>query len=229
MVELLEIVTIDGPAGSGKSTISKQLAASLQYTYLDTGAMYRAVAYCCHTALIDPEETEAVAFLLKDIEIQLQPPPEGFGDVLVLVNGKSVGELIRTSEMGMLASRVSAQAPVRKYLTGLQQQMGAAGNVVAEGRDTGTVVFPGAAWKFYLDARPEVRMERRADQLRNQGHAVNEQELLDQIVQRDKDDSERVLAPLMQAEDAVYIDSTELNVEEVLKQMVSWIKSNPVT
>ncbi len=221
MSDLLRVVTIDGPSGGGKSTVSRRLAAKLGFTYLDTGAMYRAVAYSCDQAGIDLKNETGLTDFLATLHITLTPAENVDSDVGVQVNGKEVGSLLRTPEMGMLASKVSALSPVRTYLTCLQQEIGAGGNIVAEGRDTGTVVFPQAAWKFYLDAQPEVRMRRRAAQLRDQGGEVDEQELLDQIIKRDKDDSERTIAPMKQASDALYIDSSGKSVDEVLELMQS--------
>jgi len=213
------IVTIDGPSGGGKSTVSRMLAAQLHYTYLDTGAMYRAVAYQCREKDIDLGESDQLEALLAAIRIELLPPEAGEDDVRVLVDGRNVGRILRTPEMGMLASKVSALPLVRASLTRLQQQIGASGRIVAEGRDTGTVVFPDAAWKFFLDASPQVRAHRRAEQLRSKGEVVNEQQLLTQIIQRDKDDRERPIAPLKAAPDALVIDSTGLPVEEVVRLM----------
>ena len=213
------IVTIDGPSGGGKSTVSRMLAAQLHYTYLDTGAMYRAVAYQCRENSIDLGESGQLEALLAAIRIELLPPEAGEDDVRVLVDGRNVGWDLRTPEMGMLASKVSALHLVRASLTRLQQQIGASGRIVAEGRDTGTVVFPDAAWKFFLDASPQVRAHRRAEQLLSKGEVVNEQQLLTQIIQRDKDDRERTIAPLKAAPDALIIDSTGLPVEEVVRLM----------
>lgn len=217
------IVTIDGPSGGGKSTVSRALAAKLFFTYLDTGAMYRAVAYQCHEQGIKPSESEQLARLLATLRIELLPPVPGEDDVRVLVEGREVGRHLRTPEMGMLASRFSALPMVRATLTRLQQQMGANGRIVAEGRDTGTVVFPDAAWKFFLDASPQIRAHRRAEQLRSKGETVDEQQLLAQIIQRDKDDRERPIAPLKAAADALTIDSTGLPVEEVVHLMYEHI------
>ncbi len=213
------IVTIDGPSGGGKSTVSRMLAAQLHYTYLDTGAMYRAVAYQCREKDIDLGESGQMEALLAAIRIELLPPEAGEDDVRVLVDGRNVGRDLRTPEMGMLASKISALPLVRASLTRLQQQSGASGRIVAEGRDTGTVVFPDAAWKFFLDASPEVRAYRRAEQLRSKGEMVDEQQLLAQIIQRDRDDRERTIAPLKAAPDALTIDSTGLPVEEVVRLM----------
>ena len=222
------IVTIDGPSGGGKSTVSRALASRLGFTYLDTGAMYRAVAYQCREQGVDPAETSQLAPLLTAIRIDLLPPAAGEEDVRVLVDGRGVGHHLRTPEMGMLASKVSALPLVRSTLTRLQQQIGAGGRIVAGGRDTGTVLFPEAAWKFFLDASPEIRAHRRAEQLRRKGEAVDELDLLAQIIQRDRDDRERSLAPLKAAPDALVIDSTGLQVEEVVAMMLARIQSTPI-
>ncbi len=220
----LQVVTIDGPSGGGKSTVSRRLAAKLGYTYLDTGAMYRAVAYACKQAGVDLENEAEVTACLDTLQIQLLPPARPKDDVRVLLGGKDISEAIRTPEMGMLASKVSALLPVRTKLTAMQQEMGKSGNLVAEGRDTGTVVFPDALWKFYLDAAPEERARRRAEQLRQQGQQVDDDELLAQIIRRDKDDQERTIAPLCKAEDAIVIDSSGLSVDEVVSRMLDSIR-----
>ncbi len=218
------VVTIDGPSGVGKSTVSRRVAADLGYTYLDTGAMYRAVAFGCEQAGIGTVNEIAVDALLDTLHIQLLPPLSEEDDVRVLLNGEDISSAIRTPAMGMLASKVSALSPVRKKLTAMQQEMGKSGSLVAEGRDTGTVVFPGAAWKFYLDAAPEERARRRAAQLREKGRQVDEGELLALIIRRDRDDRERTIAPLVKADDAVLIDSSHLNADGVAARMLEEIK-----
>jgi len=220
----LRVVTIDGPSGGGKSTVSRRVAAELGYTYLDTGAMYRAVAFGCEQAGVDAQNETAVAALLDTLHIQLLPPAPGGDDVCVLLNGEDISTAVRTPEMGMLASKVSALQPVRTKLTALQQEMGKTGNLIAEGRDTGTVVFPDALWKFYLDAPPEERARRRVEQLRQKGQQVDEGVLLAQIIRRDQDDRERTIAPLSKAEDAVLIDSSGLSADEVVARMLDSIK-----
>lgn len=227
MCDHKRIVAIDGPSGGGKSTVSRVLAAALGFTYLDTGAMYRAVAYACWQKGIDVENAAQLQSLLESIRIELQPPAAGDDDVRVILNGREVGRALRTPEMGMLASRVSAQPVVRRILTRLQQQIGVGGRIVAEGRDIGTVVFPEAAWKFYLDASPEVRARRRAMQLRSKGEKVDEQLLLEQIVKRDTDDRERTIAPLQKAPDAMYIDSSGIPAEEVISLMYDRVTTTP--
>ena len=219
MSDFVRVVTIDGPSGGGKSTVSRGLAAKLGFTYLDTGAMYRAVGFACKEKDIDLNNSEALSSLLKGLSLDLRPALNQERDVQVFLDGRDISEYIRTPEMGMQASRVSALPEVRRYLTRLQQRIGAGGGVVAEGRDTGTVVFPNALWKFYLDASPEIRAGRRVAQLRDRGEDVDEQDLLRQIIQRDRDDSQRAIAPLKQAEDAVFIDSSSLSAQEVIAAM----------
>ncbi len=223
MPEKLDIVTIDGPSGVGKSTVSRGLANRLGFVYLDTGAMYRAVAYGLQQAAVDLENEGEVKRFLDGMKVELLPPGRPDDDVRVVLNGEEIGGLIRTPEMGMLASRVSALPVVRKKLTALQQTMGRNGKIVAEGRDTGTVVFPQAAWKFYLDAAPEERARRRIDQLKAGGEQVDEAEILAQIIKRDRDDSERTIAPMRAADDAVRIDSSRLSAAEVIGRMLEVI------
>jgi cytidylate kinase len=223
----LNVVTIDGPSGGGKSTISRKVAAKLGYTYLDTGAMYRAVAYGCTQVGIDIEDAErhtALASLLAEFSVQLLPPLREGDEVRVLLADEDISAAIRTPAMSMAASKVSAIPAVRARLTAIQQKMGVAGNLVAEGRDTGTIVFPDAAWKFYLDAAPEERCRRRVEQLQERGEQVNERDILLQILQRDRNDRERPIAPLIMAEDAVLVDSSSLSVDEVVARMLEEIR-----
>ncbi|MDD3815033.1 MAG: (d)CMP kinase [Desulfocapsaceae bacterium] len=229
MSERREIVTIDGPSGVGKSTISRRVAAALGYTYLDTGAMYRAVALFLQQRQIDLSDEQAVSTTLAGLDLQLLPAVQEDGDVGVVVNGQDVSSAIRTTEMGMLASRVSAIPVVRKRLTEMQQAIGQAGKIVAEGRDTGTVVFPDACWKFYLEADPEERARRRMAQLRAAGQEVDAEELLAMIVKRDRDDQARTLAPLQRAEDAIVIDTTSIDIEAVCSKMLECVQNKKNT
>ena len=228
MAEKQGVVTIDGPSGAGKSTISRLLAARLEYTYLDTGAMYRAVAFKVREAGLDLEEASDRAVLpglLAEIDITLAPAASADDDALVFVNGEEVSAAIRTAEMGMAASRVSAEPVVREKLTEMQRRLGGRGGIVAEGRDTGTVVFPQAQYKFYLDANPEERARRRQLQLREKGQEVEFHILLEQITKRDNDDSARSLAPLKPAPDAVIVDTSTMGIEEVVSHMLEKIQS----
>ena len=223
--EKREIVTIDGPSGVGKSTLSRKVAAALGYTYLDTGAMYRAVGLCLQQLQIDLTDEQAVASTLAGLDLQLLPAKQEDGDVGVVVNGQDVSSAIRTPEAGMLASRVSAIPVVRKRLTEMQQVLGHKGKIVAEGRDTGTVVFPDARWKFYLEADLGERARRRVAQLRSAGQEVDAQELLAMITKRDRDDQERTLAPLQKADDALSIDTTSLDIDGVCTKMLEVVQA----
>ncbi|OGQ97557.1 MAG: cytidylate kinase [Deltaproteobacteria bacterium RIFOXYD12_FULL_57_12] len=218
------VVTIDGPSGSGKSTISRMLAARLHYTYLDTGAMYRAVGLKVRQAGIDldnPADRPRLVKLLAELDLQLALAARAGEETRVFLDGEEISAAIRTAEMGLVASRVSAEPVVRQKLTEMQRQFGLQGGVVAEGRDTGTVVFPQAAYKFYLDASPEERARRRWEQLREKGQEMDRQEILAQIEKRDRDDSSRALAPLSAAPDAIIIDSSVLSVEAVVEVMLA--------
>jgi cytidylate kinase len=220
----LKVVTIDGPSGVGKSTVSRKVAAALGWTYLDTGAMYRAVGFQCRQAGIELADAAALNALLARLDIRLLPPLHEGDDVRVFLHDEDISAAIRSPEAGMMASQVSALSAVRSTLTALQQKMGRAGEIVAEGRDTGTVVFPQAAWKFYLDAPPEERCRRRVEQLRAKGQQVDEHELLAQIIKRDRDDQARTLAPLRMADDALLIDASHLNADEVAEKMLAVIR-----
>ena len=223
MAEQKNIITIDGPSGAGKSTISKLLAARLHYTYLDTGAMYRVVGLQVERAGLDLEAEgarEDLVQLLVGLDMTLAPGEEG-KDTRAFLNGEDVSDAIRTPEMAMVASRVSAQAEVRKKLTEMQRTIGKNGAIVAEGRDMGTIVFPDAMHKFFLDASPEERAQRRQKQLAENGQKVEFQEILAQIQKRDRDDSGRSLAPLQPAEDAIIIDSSEMSIDEVVSFMLA--------
>lgn len=218
MLEKNEVITIDGPSGSGKSTISRMVASRLGFTYLDTGAMYRAVGLKIHNDQIDPNDPAALQQCLDSIRITFQPNSDD--DVLVFLNGTDVSQEIRTPEMSMIASRVSAFPLVREKLVKLQQEIGKNGGIVAEGRDMGTVVFPRARFKFFLNASAAERTRRRCDQLRQRGQLVSYEEILDQIIKRDYDDSNRAHSPLIPAEDAVIIDTSEMDPEAVINFML---------
>ena len=216
MSEKKNIITIDGPSGVGKSTVSRKVASTTSFAYLDTGAMYRAAGLYLKRCAVDLDNQEDISRILKTLKMELLPAVGEQGDVGVLVNGEDVSDLIRTPEMAMLASKVSAIPVVRVLLTDIQRELGEKGKIVAEGRDTGTVVFPDAEYKFFLDAQPEERARRRVDQLQKKGIAANMYQILEQTLERDKNDRERAIAPLKKAEDAFVIDTTEIPLEEVV-------------
>jgi cytidylate kinase len=220
-----EIITLDGPSGVGKSTISRKIAATLGYTYLDTGAMYRAVGLHLKQMGVDIGDWSAVAANLDTLTIRLLPAGNELSDAGVLLNGVDVSNQIRTPEMSMLASKVSAIPAVRVNLTKMQREIGSQGRLVAEGRDLGTVVFPDAAHKFFLDADIHERVCRRVRQLRLNGSPVDEEEILEMIQQRDLDDSTRSVAPLKKAEDALLVDTTGITIEEVCARILQKVLS----
>ena len=220
------VITIDGPAGAGKSTVGRLLADRLGYLYMDTGAMYRAVAVLARERSRENPLDEAV---LTEIcgALDLHMRSENCGMRLV-VNGRDLTEEIREPEISALASAVSAKPVVRRRLAEIQRQLGAAGGIVAEGRDMGTVVFPQAEVKFFLDARPEVRGERRYRELAAKGEQATLLEVSEQLTARDRNDQDRELAPLKPAADAILLDSTELSVEDVVERMVRLIAARGV-
>lgn len=217
------IITIDGPAGSGKSTISRAVAAKFNYAYLDTGAMYRAVGLQAVRSGVDPDDEVKMADMLDCLDLHLLP---GDGEPVVMLGSEDVSHEIRTPEMGMMASKVSAKAIVRNKLTEIQQRIGAKGSVVAEGRDMGTVVFSEARYKFYLDATPEERSRRRTEQLQAQGLEVDFAEILTQTKKRDFDDSNRAIAPLKPANDAILIDSSLMSIAQVIELITKEVQGS---
>ena len=228
----LPIVTIDGPAGVGKTTISRMIADHLGFTCLDTGAMYRAFAWMLDRMGRDAaalEEDGELLAMLRNLELELLPPLPGEENGRVRLGETVLGPELRTELISHLASEIASLPPVRVVLTDMQQRMGAAGKVVIEGRDTGTVVFPQAAWKFYLDADPKERAKRRVAQMRARGETnVNEAALLENIILRDEADRNRSIAPLKIAEDAYVIDTTPLTIKEVVGEMLVHIQINPL-
>jgi CMP/dCMP kinase len=214
------IITIDGPSGVGKSTVSRKVAAATGFAYLDTGAMYRAVGLYLKRNAIDLEKKDAIVSCLKNLVLELFPAVDEQNDVGVIINGEDITDIIRTPEMAMLASRVSAVPVVREILTELQREHGRKGKIVAEGRDIGTVVFPDAAYKFFLDATPQERARRRVEQLQNNGVVTSFQHILELTLERDRNDRTRSVAPLKQADDALLIDTTEIALESVVLRIL---------
>ena len=213
-------MTIDGPAGAGKSTVARQLATRLGYLYLDTGALYRAVAWKVRSAGVNPEDGKAVATLLPAMQVSMDQRSDG---VHVAVDGRDVTEELRTPEISALASQVSAIPAVREWLLPVQRRVGEAGGVVAEGRDLGTRVFPSAEAKFFLDADVNTRAGRRQQDLTGAGRAAPLERTKQEIETRDQRDRSRAIAPLVPAADAEVIDSSALTVEQVIDHMMGKI------
>ncbi|KQC09744.1 MAG: hypothetical protein APR62_13440 [Smithella sp. SDB] len=214
------IITIDGPAGAGKSTVSKILAKNLNYIYLDTGALYRALAYKSLKKNISLEDVDALAGLCSTTAVALK---NFDGRIKVYVDGEDVEEKIRTEEVSMTASKISTYAVVREKLLDLQRKTGIRGGVVAEGRDMGSVVFPHAEYKFYLDAKIEERIKRRYKELLDKGSSVEYQSVQNDMLRRDKQDKQRKIAPLIIPDGAVIIDSDNLTVQGVVDKIASYI------
>ena len=214
------IIAIDGPAGSGKSTIAKMVAERLNYTYLDTGAMYRAITYLAlQKEIVDDEK--AVNELVKGLDVTLN-----FEDGLthVFADDIELTEHIRTPEVNSKVSEISAMPFVRKELVRMQQSMGKVGNVVAEGRDTTTVVFPDADLKIFLDASLDVRVERRYKEYLEKGVEIDIEEVKANLRKRDKIDSGREVSPLKKAENAIEVDTSKLSVDEEFEILIENIK-----
>jgi cytidylate kinase len=225
MKENKVVITIDGPAGSGKSTVSRLLAKTLKYVYLDTGAMYRAVALSVSRNKVDLGDTNKLRDLCSTLDLSFSTdefPPRLF------LGHEDVSMSIRSPEMDMLSSKVSAIQEVRKAMTLLQRKMAKGANLVAEGRDMGTVVFKDARHKFFLSAPLDVRAERRYKERIERGESVSRNSVKSDLMQRDLQDQTRSLAPLKAAEDAEIIDSENLTPEQVMKMMFDRINySNP--
>jgi len=218
-------IAIDGPAGSGKSSVARVVAQRLGYLYLDSGAMYRALALKAlqnnGLALTSEKELENLA---RDTEIELQPVPPSLHDPTVhnrvLLDGDDVTQSIRTNEVAQAASRVATIPGVRAVLVAAQQRAGASGGVVMEGRDIGTVVFPRAELKIFLEAAPEARAERRWKEHQEKGESLALTQVIDEVKERDKRDTERKVSPLVRASDAVLVDNTAMGVEETARLII---------
>ena len=214
-------VAIDGPAGAGKSTIAKRIARRLGYIYVDTGAMYRAMAYYLIQNQVDAADQEAIAAACQhaDISICYQD-----GEQVVLLNGENVNAYLRTEAVGNMASVSSAVPEVRKKLVELQQKLARETNVVMDGRDIGTVVLPDADVKVYLTASVETRAKRRFLELQEKGEPTDLAKIAADIEDRDYRDMHRDISPLRQAEDAVYVDSSDMTIEEVIEAITALIR-----
>lgn len=212
------IIAIDGPSGVGKSTLSKLLALDLGYINLDTGAMYRAVALASSRRGIDPSDHQALRQLCDEIEIEFS---RNDAEERVLLNGEDVSAAIRTPEISLLTAAVAACPDVRQAMVARQRVLGAAGGVVLEGRDIGTVVFPQADVKFFLKASAEVRGQRRFLELQSKGVNVDLARTIAEVQARDVADTSRSTSPLVQAADAVVVDTTDLDISHVLARMIA--------
>jgi cytidylate kinase len=211
----MTVIAIDGPVGSGKSTVARLVAERLGYLYLDTGAMYRAVGLLATEAGVSLDDEAAVVRIAATAGLRF----DGAGRLYA--GDRDIGDLIRSLEMGAAASVVSVLPGVRRLLVARQRELGAGADVVMEGRDIGTNVFPGAEVKVFLTARPEVRAARRAAELRARGDDVDEEQVLEALVERDRRDSEREVAPLRRAPDAAEVDTSELTLDEVVDAVVA--------
>jgi cytidylate kinase len=217
----LPLITIDGPAGSGKSTLCKLLAAHLGLTCLDTGAMYRVVAWYLRQQEKEHLSGEALALFLSPFDFRI----EGQGpEQQVWAEGRDISQEIRTPEMSWWASVVSAKPEVRSFLLERQRAFGQRGGLVAEGRDMGTVIFPGADVKFFLSASIPVRARRRYEELIARGQSVSLEQVQQDMEERDRQDEQRALAPLRPAQGAVIIDSSSLTIGQVIEKMLTVIK-----
>lgn len=211
-------IAIDGPAGAGKSTIAKRVAKTKSFIYVDTGAMYRAMAYYLLSEGVNAEDEEAVSkeCLGAHITIEYQD-----GEQVVLLNGKNVNGVLRTEKVGNMASVTSKNKKVRERLTQLQKELAQTNDVVMDGRDIGTCVLPHADVKVYLTASAAVRAKRRYDELAAKGETCDIQKIEEDIIKRDEQDMNREIAPLKQAEDAVLIDSSNMTIDEVVKAILN--------
>lgn len=214
-------IAIDGPAGAGKSTIAKKVAKTKGFIYVDTGAMYRAMAYYLLIEKVDPENAKEIEDKCQEADITIQYVG---GEQVVLLNGANVNGVLRTEEVGNMASTTSKNPKVRERLTQLQKKLAAKNDVVMDGRDIGTCVLPNADVKIYLTASSAVRAKRRFDELTAKGESCDIKKIEEDIVKRDQQDMSREIAPLKQAEDAHLVDSSYMTIEEVVQKILSLCK-----
>lgn len=218
-------IAIDGPSGSGKSTLAKLLAKKLGYVYIDTGALYRTIGYFVCQKGVSSEDEKAIVSLLPEIDISMKLV-DGAG--VVFLGGRAVGEEIRTSEISQYASNVSKIPQVREFLLELQKNIAATNNVIMDGRDIGTVVLPDAQVKIFLIANDDSRAKRRYDELVMRGDVISEEQVKKDLLWRDKNDSQRKIAPAIPATDAVMLDNSNLNREETVEAAMEIIRKKIV-
>lgn len=216
------IIAIDGPAGSGKSTVAKLVAQKLKFLYVDTGAMYRALTLKAIKVNADLEDEEALAALAKKTDIELK---QGNGSLKVYLDAEDVTQEIRKPEITNAVSYIARAKAVRAHMVMLQRRLGEKGCAVLEGRDIGTVVFPDADKKFYIDASFDVRVKRRYKELKEGGLQITEEEVKKDLKIRDENDLTRSIAPLKKADDAVYIDTSDMSIEGVVEKVSNLIKT----
>ncbi|MDD6911290.1 (d)CMP kinase [Actinobacillus minor] len=219
------IITVDGPSGAGKGTLCYALAQKLGFDFLDSGAIYRITALAATKKAIPLDDENALAEIGQNLDVQFIPQD---GEVNVILNGENVGDQIRTAEAGQNASKVAAFPKVRQALLQRQRDFASEKGLIADGRDMGTVVFPEAQIKLFLDASAEERAKRRVKQLQSKGFNANFDEILAEIKERDFRDRNRAVAPLVPAADALLLDSTNLSIDEVIQQALNYISSKGI-
>jgi CMP/dCMP kinase len=214
------IIAIDGPAGSGKSTVARLIASHLNFKYIETGSMYRAVAWKAQQAGIDPDDAEPIAEVARTISIEFLPGTER---QKVMVDGEDLTSVLQTESIGRLAAIVAANKAVRDVMVAQQQDMGSNGNVVMDGRDIGTVVFPEADKKFFMVADQKERAQRRHEEMKVKHPEVTFEKIYGQLQQRDFEDENREVSPLVPAKDSIQLDTTHMNIDEVVAYMIETI------
>lgn len=213
-------VALDGPCGSGKSTVADILAEKLDILHLDTGAMYRACALAALKRNINCLDEKSISDFINDIDLVVRYEN---GKQVTVLDGEDVSEKIRANEVSMMSSNISSLGSVRKKMVQMQQSIAKSNNCILDGRDIGTVVLPFAKYKFYITATAEVRAERRYKELLSKGQSVEYADLLKEVIERDYNDSHRAISPLKKADDAIEIDTTDLDIYQVVERILSYI------